>query len=131
MGHVNLANLLFQMDEPELARAHYETALRIDPEHRHAHRGMGNFLAECGDEAGARRHRDKAFKNNFLTPLPYRGDRSGIAVLLLVSAAGGNIPTSTLLDDRYFRTHRAGDGVLRPENSAAAARPGVQQHRRC
>ena len=104
MGHVNLANLLFQMDEPELARAHYETALRIDPEHRHAHRGMGNFLAECGDEAGARRHRDKAFKNNFLTPLPYRGDRSGIAVLLLVSAAGGNIPTSTLLDDRYFRT---------------------------
>jgi Flp pilus assembly protein TadD len=101
-GHVNLANLLFLSGEPEPAHAHFETALRIDPDHIHAHRGMGNLLAERGDAIGARRHRDKAFKNHFLTTLPYRGDRAPISVLSLISAAGGNIPTSTLLDDRHF-----------------------------
>jgi hypothetical protein len=35
--------------------------------------------------------------------LPYRGDSPPISVLLLISAAGGNIPTSTLLDDRTFQ----------------------------
>jgi hypothetical protein len=34
--------------------------------------------------------------------LPYRGDGPAVPVLLLISAAGGNIPTSTLLDDRQF-----------------------------
>jgi hypothetical protein len=36
--------------------------------------------------------------------LPYRGDEAPVSVLLLVSAAGGNIPASALLDDRYFKT---------------------------
>ena len=36
--------------------------------------------------------------------MPYRGDGPPICVLLLISAAGGNIPTPTLLDDRQFRT---------------------------
>lgn len=103
-GHVNLANLLFQTGEPDQARFHFEAALRLDPGHIHAHRGMGNVLAEIGDAAGARRHRDKGFKDHFLTPLPYRGEGSGVSVLLLVSAAGGNIPTPSILDDRQFRT---------------------------
>lgn len=103
-GHVNLANLLFQIGEHEQARLHFETALRIDPVHIHAHRGMGYLLAEIGDASGARAHRDKAFKNHFLTALPYRGNGPAIPVLLLVSAAGGNIPTSSLLDDRQFQT---------------------------
>jgi tetratricopeptide (TPR) repeat protein len=103
-GHVNLANLLFLSGEPERARVHFDAALRIDPGHIHAHRGMGNLLAELGDAAGARRHRDKAFKDHFLTALPYHGVGPPISVLLLISAAGGNIPTSTLLDDRTFQT---------------------------
>jgi hypothetical protein len=103
-GHVNLANLLFLIGEPDQARTHFEAALRIDPGHVHAHRGMGNLLAEIGDAAGARSHRDKGFKDHFLTPLPYRGDGPAVGVLLLVSAAGGNIPTSSILDDRQFRT---------------------------
>ncbi len=103
-GHVNLANLLFLSGEPEPAHAHFETALRLDPDHVHAHRGMGNLLAERGDAVGARLHRDKAFRDHFQTTLPYRGDGAPIAVLLLISAAGGNIPTSTLLDDRRFLT---------------------------
>ena len=103
-GHVNLANLLFLTGEEAAARVHFETALRIDPDHVHAHRGMGNLLAELGDAAGAQRHRDQGFKDHFLTTLPYYGEAPPVSVLLLVSAAGGNIPTSSLLDDRYFQT---------------------------
>jgi hypothetical protein len=104
MGRVNLANLLFLLGEREQARLHFEAALRVDPDHIHAHRGMANLLAEIGDEAGARRHRDKGFKNQFLTRLPYRGEEPPVSVLLLVSAVGGNIPTASILDDRYFQT---------------------------
>jgi tetratricopeptide repeat protein len=102
-GHVNLANLLFMSGEQEQARVHFEAALQVDHDHIHAHRGMGNLLAELGDASGARRHRDKAFKHHFQTALPYRGDGPPVPVLLLISAAGGNIPTSTLLDDRQFQ----------------------------
>ena len=103
-GHVNLANLLLLLGERRQARLHFEAALRADPDHIHAHRGMGNLLAALGDETGARRHRDRGFRDNFLTALDYRGEGRGIAVLLLVAAAGGNIPVQSLLDDRYFRT---------------------------
>ena len=103
-GHVNLANLLLLLGEPTQARQHFEAALAIDPDHIHAHRGMGNLLAALGDDAGARHHRERGFRNSFLTPLDYRGEGEGIAVLLLVAAAGGNIPVQSLLDDRCFRT---------------------------
>ena len=103
-GRVNLANLLVAMGEYEEARSHFEAALRIDSGHVHAHRGLGNLLAELGDAAGARKHRDKAFKNRFLTALAYRGEGKPISVLLLVSAAGGNIPVRSILDNRKFQT---------------------------
>ena len=103
-GQVNLANLLFLIGEQTAARLHFEAALKIDPDHIHAHRGMGNLLAAIGDAKGARRHRDQGFKNHFLTTLPYHGEKPPISVLLLISAAGGNIPTASLLDDRYFQT---------------------------
>ncbi len=104
-GRVNLGNLLFLLERASEARVHYEAALAIDPDHIHAHRGMGNVLAELGDAAGARRHRDQGFKTSFLTTLPYRGAGAPVRVLLLVSAAGGNTPTASLLDDRHFQTH--------------------------
>lgn len=105
MGHVNLANLLLLTGDIEQARTHFEAALCIDRGHIHAHRGMGNLCAELGDAAGARRHRDRGFRNHFLTALPYRGDGLPVRVLLLVSALGGNTPTASLLDDRYFQTN--------------------------
>lgn len=104
MGRVNLANLLLALGELGAARQHFEAALRAAPDHIHAHRGMGYLLAELGDQAGARRHRAKGFAGNFLTTLPYRGERPPVRALLLVSASGGNIPTETLLDDRTFQT---------------------------
>jgi hypothetical protein len=101
-GRVNLANLLLAIGELDEARLHFEAALRIEGEHIHAHRGMGNLLAGIGDATGARRHRDRGFSGHALTALPYRGGGTPISVLLLVSASGGNIPTSLLLDDRTF-----------------------------
>ncbi len=103
-GRVNLANLLFLRGEHAAAREHFEAALKIDPGHIHAHRGMGNLLAALGDGDGAKAHRDQGFKGHAITVLPHRGAGAPISVLLLVSAAGGNIPTSALLDERQFRT---------------------------
>ena len=45
MGRVNLANMLFLMDEQEQARQQLEAVLHLDPDHVHAHRGMCNLLA--------------------------------------------------------------------------------------
>ena len=70
MGRVNLASLLFLTGEPEQARQHLDAALQVDPANVHAHRIMANLLAETGDQAGARRHRDKGFGSCFLTTLP-------------------------------------------------------------
>lgn len=105
MGRVNLASLLFLMGEPEQARQHLDAALLLDPDHVHAHRIVGNLLAEAGDQAGARQHRDKGFGSRFLTTMPYRGDRTPVRLLLLVSAVGGNTPMDSFLDDQIFETH--------------------------
>jgi hypothetical protein len=103
-GHVNLANLLLHMGEYAPAREHFAIALQIEPGNHHAHSGMANLMAALGDATGAQTHRDLAFTGNFLTGLPYRGEGMPISVLLLISAAGGNIPTRSLLDDRQFQT---------------------------
>ncbi len=84
------------------------------------------FWPALGDAAGARRHRDRGFRDHFLTMLPYRGEAPPISVLLLVSAAGGNIPTSSLLDDRLFQTTVLVTEYDDPKRGAAAARLGLQ-----
>src|ERR1700722_14241157 len=68
----------------EQAREHFEAALRVDPDHVHAHRGIGNLLAEAGNEFGARWHRDKGFRSRFMTPLPYRGPERRVLLLVLL-----------------------------------------------
>ncbi|MGH6673091.1 MAG: tetratricopeptide repeat protein [Xanthobacteraceae bacterium] len=103
VAHVNLANLLLLAGEHEAARGHFEAALSVDAGHIHAHRGMANLLAEIGDAAGAGTHRDRGFRNDFLTILPFRGEGAPIRVLLLFSAIGGNVPTASLLDESVFQ----------------------------
>jgi len=104
MSRVNLANALYEGGEFEAAREHYETALAIDPGQAEAHQGLSYVLAEQGDEEGAQRHRRLGFQERPVTALPYRGEGPPVSLLLLVSAAGGNIPTRWLLDDRVFQT---------------------------
>jgi hypothetical protein len=106
-GHVNLANLLLRDGEPGVAQAHYEIALRLAPDHPQAHQGLGNALAELGDHDGAARHRRRGYEKHALTTLPYRGTAPPLPVLLLVSAAGGDIPTASFLDDGVYLTHVA------------------------
>jgi hypothetical protein len=95
---------LFLRGDETAAREQFEAVLAVDPDHIHAHRGLGNVLAALGDFAAARAHRDKGFAGHAVTVLPYRGDGTPISVVLLVSALGGNIPTRALLDDRTFQT---------------------------
>src|ERR1035438_2187192 len=104
MSRVNLGNVLYERGEFQTAREHYETALRLDPAHREAHRGLALVLAELGDEEGARLHRREAFQGRAVLEQPYRGEGPPMSLLLLVSSVGGNIPTRNFLDDRVFRT---------------------------
>lgn len=105
MGHVNFANLLLEDGEIEPARAHYEAAVRLAPDLTEAHCGFANLLAEVGDEAAADRHRDLAFKGRPITMLPYRGTGAPVPVVLLISAAGGNVPLVSYLDEKIFLTY--------------------------
>ena len=104
MGHVNLANLLLRANKHAQARAHYDAALRINPELAQAHQGLGAVLADLGDRAAARAHFQKGFRDHAVSTLPYRGTRPPVALLQLVSSGGGNIPTTSFLDDTVFLT---------------------------
>ena len=104
MGHVNLANLLLRANKHQEARAHYEAALRADPDHAGAHQGLCAVLADDGDRDGAREHFRKGFAGHAISSLPYRGSAPPLTLLQLVSSGGGNIPTAPFLDDCIFLT---------------------------
>ncbi len=102
-GHVNLANLLVESDLAR-AREHYEAALKIDPDHIEANRGMAYVLTRLRDEDRAAIHRRKAFENRAVMEFPYTGSGEPIRVLLLASASGGTIPMRHHLDEQIFLT---------------------------
>jgi Tetratricopeptide repeat len=105
MPHVNLANLCLLDGELQLAREYYEIALLLDPDHAHAHQGLGTLFAAIGDRERAEWHRKQGFRNQFTATLPYRGTKPPMQILLLVSASGGDIPTTSFLDNRVFLTN--------------------------
>jgi len=104
MAHVNIANLLLRANRHSEARAHYEAALKADPDFAPAHQGLGAVLADEGDREGAQDHFRKGFGAHAISTLPYRGSAAPIPLLQLVSSGGGNIPTAPFLDDRVFLT---------------------------
>lgn len=101
-AHVKLAHLLLEAEELPLAREHYEKALQLAPDHAEAHQGFANLLTELLDEEAAQLHRRMGFQGRAVDVLPYRGAGRPIRVLLLVSAARGNVPIRQFLDDRIF-----------------------------
>jgi glutathione synthase/RimK-type ligase-like ATP-grasp enzyme len=105
VAHVNLANLLLHGGKLEQAREHYAAALRLEPSHPQAHQGLGATLAAMGNRAAARPHFEAGFRECSIVTLPYRGARSPLPILLLLSSGDGNIPTASFLDDRVFLTN--------------------------
>ncbi len=102
IGQINLANALLAHGEADEALPHYEAALDLSPDHPDALQGLANLLQDRGQGELAERYRQRSYGARGVTTLPYRGDGPPCRVLLLVSAAGGNVPTRFLLDDRYF-----------------------------
>ena len=102
--HVNLANLLFDENNFIAARLHYEEALRLDPDQAQAHQGMTRIFSSLRDAAGVSRHRERGFRNQATTTLPYLGAGAPVQLLLLVAAEGGNIPLRQHIDNQVFMT---------------------------
>jgi len=104
MARVNLANLLLRASRHGEARAQYETALQLDPDHASAHQGLGAVLADIGDRAGAQAHFRRGFRDHAVSTLPYCGTGQPVRLLQLVSSGGGNIPTGSFLDGCTYLT---------------------------
>jgi Flp pilus assembly protein TadD len=102
IARINLANALLADGEADEARLHYEAALITAPDHPDAHQGLANLLQDAGEAEAAEAHRQQSYRARTITTLPYHGDRPPCRMLLLVSAAGGNVPTQGLLDPARF-----------------------------
>lgn len=102
IARINLANALLADGEADAARLHYEAALIAAPDHPDAHQGLANLLQDAGETEAAEAHRQQSYRARTITTLPYRGAGEPCRVLLLVSAAGGNVPTHGLLDAARF-----------------------------
>jgi hypothetical protein len=101
VARVNLANVLREESDRAGAELHYLAALSIDPDLHEAHQGMAWALKEV-DHDRAEWHWQKGFSGRAVVTKPYRGTGTGVALLMLVSARGGNIPTQLWIDDRRF-----------------------------
>lgn len=102
IARVNLANLMYEENDCAGAKLQYEAALRIDPDFPEAHQGMARILSSAGDEAAAARHWQRGFAGHAMVSKPYRGTGTGVPLLVLVSARGGNVPTQNWINHRHF-----------------------------
>ena len=100
--HVNLGNALLQGADLDAARASYEAALAIRRDFAPAHQGLSFVFSRQGEETAAQRHRDLGFAGNAVLHIPYRGTGVARRALVLVSTAGADFNTATLLDARTF-----------------------------
>lgn len=106
LARVNLGNALLDAGDLTGAQCEYQAALSIDSFYAPAHRGLSYVYARGGDEAASRVHRERGFRGDPLTRIPYRGTRQPIRVLVLISAAGGNFNTEWFLDPHRYEVTR-------------------------
>jgi hypothetical protein len=104
VARVNLANLLRAENDSAAAKLQYEAALALDAHLHEAHQGMAWVLKDI-DRDAAERHLQMGFVGRAVVTKPYRGAKTGIPLLLLVCARGGNIPTDLWINDRCFTIH--------------------------
>src|SRR5579864_6466093 len=102
VARVNFGNALLDGGDVSEARDQYEAAISIDPDFAPAHQGLSFVYARLGDEVRSRSHRDRGFRGNAITHIPYRGKGTPARAVVLVSAAGGNFNTEWFLDDHRF-----------------------------
>jgi hypothetical protein len=96
---------MLEEGDPAGARAHYEAALRINPEYPQAHGGMYYALTRLGEPEAADFHHRKCFEQQRVIPTLYKGKSPAIPVLLMASSVGGNAPLEKFLDDCVFQTY--------------------------
>jgi glutathione synthase/RimK-type ligase-like ATP-grasp enzyme len=81
----------------------------------HAHLGLAEIFRGRGDPARAQRHIDRAYAKPRVWRFPCRSDARSLRVLVLVSAAGGDLVINRYLDDREVEaTVLLADSVRRP-----------------
>lgn len=100
-ARVGYARMLDEAGQSAAARLHYEAALNINPDLPQAHQGLARILAEAGVDAAE--HWRRGFVGHAVVRQRYCGSGSGIALLLLVAAVGGNVPVKPWIDDRSTR----------------------------
>nr|WP_321984217.1 hypothetical protein [uncultured Lichenicoccus sp.] len=97
-----LGNLLLEGGDGEAAGRRFARALDAAPHYAPAHQGIARLLEAAGDTVAAAQARERGFTGHATGRRRYRGAGEGIALLLLVSARGGNIPVRRWIDDRIF-----------------------------
>jgi tetratricopeptide (TPR) repeat protein len=102
-AHSALGGVLLELDDLEGARAAFERALSIDPSLRKPHAGIAVIYERAGDHGNADRAWLDAFREGGPPVSVYRGEGKPVRVLLLKSAAGGNVPLGGVFDDRIFQ----------------------------
>jgi hypothetical protein len=97
---VGYGDLLSEVGDLADACKQYSAALAIEPEMPRAHQGLARALRALGTDAGE--HWRKGFAGHAVVARRYRGSGTGIPLLMLVSAVGGNVATGHWIDDRVF-----------------------------
>jgi hypothetical protein len=105
MSRVNLASLLIEEGELEKAREHCEMALKFDPNCRQAHSGLLLVFTKLGRLEQAAWHRRAAFQGRCVIPVSYRGERSPITVLELISTTRCISRITSFLLDQVFQKY--------------------------
>ncbi len=128
MGHLNLGNALVEDGEDDAALAHYNEALRLNPGSANAHFSLSLLYRKLGDEDAALRHHQLAFARPWVRTELFRGSGTPVQLLVIVSATGGNLVTTMLLDDRLMQVYminaegyRADDDPSRRSTSSSTA----------
>jgi glutathione synthase/RimK-type ligase-like ATP-grasp enzyme len=105
MSRVNLASLLIEEGEMEKAREHCEMALKFDSNCRQAHSGLLLVFTKLGRLEQAAWHRRAAFQGRCVIPVSYRGERSPITVLELISTTRCISRITSFLLDSVFQKY--------------------------
>jgi Flp pilus assembly protein TadD len=101
-AHANLAYVAVLDEEFAAARTLYERALTLDSTLAIAHHGLAELLVRAGDNAAAEDHRALGLRYRPITLRRYRGSGPPLRLLVLGSAAFGNVATDAYFDDRVF-----------------------------